>query len=137
MVVYYRGPTALITDRTMDVWCPYRQRFVIDELYDVHVVRGSADPLAVGTTRIAGSTALVVAACWPFLHTPAAWTVAITFVAVPSLVSGACWRLSRPELELRATYQGLQVQLYRSRDSLLFGQVKRGLMRALEGMEQF
>jgi Family of unknown function (DUF6232) len=132
MIIYYRGPSALITDRAFEVWCPYRQRFAISELHDVHVVRGGPDPLAVGTTRVAGVSAVVVAALWPFLHSPASWVVTLTFVVVPGAVSGACWRLNRPDWELRATYRGYQVQLFRSRDPRIFGQVKRGLMRAME-----
>ncbi len=132
MVTFYRGPSALITHQAFEVWCPYRQRFAIAELYDVHVVRGGPDPLAVGTTRVAGVSALVAAACLPFLHTTTSWLVALAFVAVPGVFSGACWRLYRPEYELRATYRGYQVQLYRSRDLRMFGQVKRGLIRALE-----
>jgi hypothetical protein len=136
MIVYYQGPMAHITDRALETWCPNRQRFAITELYDVHIVRGSADRLAVGTTRIAGSSAVVAAACWPFLHTPGAWAVAVTMVVVPGAFSGACWRLNRPELELRATYRGYRVQLFSSRDAQMFGQVRRGLMRAIEAHGQ-
>jgi hypothetical protein len=132
MVTYYRGPSALITHQAFEVWCPYRQRFAIAELYDVHVVRGGADPLAVGTSRVAGVSALVAAAGWPFLHTTTSWLVALAFVAVPGVFSGACWRLNRPEWELRATYRSYQVQLFCSRDLRTFGQVRRALTRAVE-----
>ena len=132
MVVYYRGPTALITDRVLEVWSPHRQRFAIADLYDVHVVRGGADPLAVGPARITAGVAVLIAASWPLLRTPVAWLVAIAFLAASGIVALVCWRLARCEWELRATYQGYQVQLYRSRDLRVFGQVKRALNRALE-----
>jgi hypothetical protein len=132
MVTYYRGPTALITDRTIEVWYPCPLRFAIAELDDVTVVRGAPDPLAVGTTRVAGVSGVLAAVMWPFLHSPASWLVTLALVAVPVAVSGACWRLNHREWELHATYRGYRVRLFRSRDSQLFGQVRRGLMRAME-----
>jgi hypothetical protein len=136
MTVYYRGPTALITDRMFEVWCPGRQRFAIPELYDVHVVRGGADPLAVGTTRIAGTSAAVALASLPFLDTPTAWLVVGLLVVVPGTVSGACWRFNHREYQLRATYHGYLVRLYASRDLQTFGQVRRALLRATEAHGQ-
>jgi hypothetical protein len=53
-----------------------------------------------------------------------------------------CWggrflRLtSTAERELRAMYGSCEVTLYRSRDPITFGQVQRGLLRALERHEQ-
>jgi Family of unknown function (DUF6232) len=135
MVTYYRGPSALITHRAFEVWYPHPRRFPIEELYDVHVVRSGAAALAVGSTRFAGASAVVAAACSPFLHTTTSWVVVLGFVVVPGVFSGACWCLSRPEYELCATYRGRPVQLYRSRDPRTFGQVKRALVRALEAYD--
>ena len=132
VVVYYRGPTALITDRVLEVWCPDRQRFAIAELRDVHVVQGGADPLAVGPARITAVVAVLVAASWPLLRTPLAWVVAIGFLSISGIVALVCARFARREWELRASYLGYDVQLFRTRDVQVFGQVKRGLMRALE-----
>ena len=132
MVVYYRGPTALITERILEVWCPDRQRFAVADLYDVHVVRGGADPLAVRAARIAAAAAVLVASLWPLLRAPAAFAVAGSVVSASGGVAVVCWRLARPDLELRATYRGYQVQLFRTRDAQQFGQVRRALVRALE-----
>ncbi|MGC9667166.1 DUF6232 family protein [Planosporangium sp. 12N6] len=38
--------------------------------------------------------------------------------------------------ELRATYRGYEILLFRSSDMRTFGQVKRGLMRVLEGRRE-
>ena len=53
------------------------------------------------------------------------------------LFSGAWWRLNPPEYQLCATYRGHEVELYRTRDPRTFGQVKRGLIRALEAIEAY
>jgi len=83
MVIYYRGPTVLITDRTLEVGGPSRHRYAITELYDIHVVRGG-------------------------------------------------WRFGGRVYELRAGYRGYLVRLFTSRDSRVFGQVRRALLRATE-----
>ncbi len=51
---------------------------------------------------------------------------------LPSIVGGACWRLRPRQYELRATYRGGGVQLLRTADAPVFGQVKRVLIRVLE-----
>jgi hypothetical protein len=135
-IIYYRGPTALITDRTFLAWCPGRQRFAITELYDVHVVRGGADRLALSTTRVAGMSAAVALAALPFVDASTALVVLGVLVLVPGTVSGACWRFNHPEYELRATYHGRLIRLYASRDPQTFGQVRRALLRVLEAHSQ-
>jgi Family of unknown function (DUF6232) len=135
MVTYYRGPQALVTDEVFEVWCPYFQTFKVRELYDVHVVRGNADPVVVGILHVAAGAVVVTLAVWPFLHSPTAWMTALAMMVAPSVVGGACWRLSPPAYELRATYRGYQVQLFRSWDMQTFGQVRRALVRSLERVD--
>jgi hypothetical protein len=137
MRTYYRGPEVLITDKILAVAAaPVLRTFEIDELYDVVVVRGDLDPARVITAHVAGGALVVVVACWRLLDSPAACLVALAFVVAASVISGACWRLNPRSYELRATYLGYDVQLYCSTDLRTFGQVKRGLMRALEGRRQ-
>jgi hypothetical protein len=45
-------------------------------------------------------------------------------------------RVARGERELRAWYGSREVTLFRSRDAIVFGQIQRGLLRALEYREQ-
>jgi hypothetical protein len=134
MVTYYRGRTALVTHEVFEVWCPRFQRYSIGDLRDVQVTRGAPDPLAL---RSAGTAAVLlagVAASWPFLHSPEAWLVAAVLVTVPAVLGGACWRRNPPEWVLRATYHSYQVELFRCTDAQTFGQVRRALLRALEGV---
>jgi Family of unknown function (DUF6232) len=131
MIIYYRGPTALITERALEVWCPGRQWFAIAGLSDVHVVRGAADPLAVEITRVVGALATVALVALPFLGSANAWFVA-GFLVVPRAISCACWHLGHREYQLRATYNGYLVRLYASSDLRTFEQVRRALFRAIE-----
>jgi hypothetical protein len=137
MTVYYRGPEAMITHEVFRVYVPQRRTFRIEELSDVHVLRGDLHPVRVVAAHTAGGALVVVAASWPFVHTPTAFLLMLMLVAAPSAVSGACSRLTPRPYELRATYRSLEVRLYRSTDERMFGQVKRGLIRSLEGMEAF
>ena len=131
-VVYYRGPTALITDQVLEVWRPARHRYLISALHDVQVVRGSADPLAVGTAQVACSSAAVALASLLFVGGPAGWLLAGSLVVIPGVLSGVCWRLRHRELRLYGTYHGQPVTLYASRDPQSFGQIRRALQRAME-----
>ena len=45
-------------------------------------------------------------------------------------------RSARGERELRAWYGSREISLFRSRDAIVFGQIQRGLLRALEYHEQ-
>jgi hypothetical protein len=132
MTLYYRGACVLITHEVFEVQCPYRQVFAIRDLRDVYELRSGPDPTAVASTVIALAASVVVAAMWPILRSPAAWFAAIVLIAGLAIVSVALWAMNPSESELRATYRGLQVQLYRTRDAQTFGQVKRALIRALE-----
>jgi Family of unknown function (DUF6232) len=131
-IVYYRGPTALVTDRVFEVWCPGHRRYLISDLYSVQVIEGGPGSLATGSVGfVCSSSALALTAAF-IVHTAAA-AVACTFVIVTSAaVSGACWRLGRRELQLWGTYGGVLVQLYASLDARTFGQVRRALQRAVE-----
>jgi hypothetical protein len=135
MRTYYRGPEVLITDQVFAVLAPYPVAFRIDELYNARVLRGELHPARVFTAHAAGGSIVVVAASWPLIHSPAGCLAALVFVVTPSVISGACFRLTPRTYELRATYRSLDVQLYASADLTTFGQVRRGLMRALEGRQ--
>jgi hypothetical protein len=141
MRTYYRGPEVLITDQIFAVLAPYPAAFRIDELYNVHIVRSDLHPARVFTAHAAGGAMVMVAASWPLINSPVMCVAALVLVATPSVISGACSRLTPRTYELRATYRSLDVRLFRSADLTTFGQVRRGLIRALEGrrtrLEQF
>jgi hypothetical protein len=135
MTTYYRGRSALITHEVFEVRVPYRQRFAISELRDVHVERTGPDTRALGCLGLAAMMLVGTVVSSPVLSSPQQWLAAFVAVAAPSVLGGACWRINPPAYELRATYRGYQVQLFRSCDAQVFGQVKRALIRALEAYE--
>ena len=132
MVTYYRGPYAVVTSDVFEVRCPLHHRYPVHELLEVAVVRGAADPVAVGATGLGGAATVGVAASWPYLHTPLAWIGVVALVLLLAAIGAACWRLRPPGQELWAIYRGQRVQLFACRDSRVFGQVSRALLRALE-----
>ena len=130
---YYRGPEVVITDNVFAVWTPCPMAFRLDELEAVHVVRGRLHPARFFAAFAAGLSVIGVAVSWPFLQSPGAYLAAVAAVAVPAVMNGVGHRLAPRSHELRAVYQGFEVELFSSPDVTTFGQVKRGLSRALEG----
>jgi len=135
MRTYYRGPEVLITDQVFAVLTPYPAVFRIDELYNIRVFRSELHPARVFTAHAAGGAYVVVAASWPLIHSPLACLAAFVLVATPSVISGACSRLTPRTYELRAVYRSLDVQLFATADVTTFGQARRGLVRAMEGRQ--
>jgi hypothetical protein len=78
-----------------------------------------------------GALALTVTA-GPLIDSPAVWAAAILAVIGSAGISGISHVLSRRRWQLRAEYDGTPILLYSTTDSQTFGQVKRGLVRALE-----
>jgi Family of unknown function (DUF6232) len=132
MVVFYRGHTLLITNDVVEVWWPKYQRFSIKDLSEVYVFRDVADPVVARGIGASAVMFVATAATWQFLQSMAVLLVGALVVLAPGVVGAACIRTRRRPWELRATYHGVDVQLYSSRDSLTFGQVKRALVRAME-----
>lgn len=136
MTLYYRGPDAVVTDETLELWHPY-QRFRIEELDDIHVVRWPLDPMVVRSAHALAGALLVVAVLWPaFAGWPNGWLLATALVGGPSLVGITC-RYKRPRShELRAAYRGYRVVLYTSCDARAFEQVRRALLRAKQSRDE-
>jgi hypothetical protein len=132
MTVYYRGPAGLVTDRALEVWAPVYHRYAVSELRELTVVRGGSGRLAIGTVRVAATCTAVALLAAPFVSGPVAWLLVGSFLLVPGLVTAACWRFNRPVYALHAVYHGAPVRIFETRDTRLFGQVRRGLLRAVE-----
>jgi hypothetical protein len=132
MTIYYRGPDVLITDKVFAILKPPAARFRIDELREPHIVRGDLPSVRVVTRHAAGVAVVLAAAGWPFLSSPRDYLAAVLLVAAPSAANGACCRLAPRAFELRATYRTYEVRLFYSTNATTFGQVKRGLVRAME-----
>lgn len=139
MTLFYIGPHVCITHEVFQVRWPSYRSFEIRDLTNVHVVRDETDPVAVGahqirvaSTWLAGTAAVAAAIGWPVLHSPTVSMLAFMTLAVSLVVSGVCWRVRAVPYALHATYRGELVRLCSIPDARTFGQVKRGLVRALE-----
>ena len=141
MTVFYHGPSARITHEVFETRIPDYRLFPIRDLTGIHIIR-ETEPSILGTPWAkAGSTAMVLVAI--VVGAVAFWTVgspsiaitALLVTAVASAVSAGCWRSREEPYELRAIYRGRAICLLRTPDERLLGQVRRGLLRALENRE--
>jgi hypothetical protein len=132
--VYYRSTNVVITDEVFAIRGPVDMRFRLDRLHGAHIV--SEDP-PVRFVSAGGIIAIPVLAIFAGtqLHSFWAWTVAITVALVASTVIAVHRSRSGRASELRATYGELDVTLFRSTDTAVFGQVRRALSRALENRD--
>ncbi|MBT8228053.1 MAG: hypothetical protein HKP61_19055 [Dactylosporangium sp.] len=133
MPLYYRGPDAFITHEAFEVLTPYPQRFNVQDLRELRVVRHSLDRTVTASIHTATGALIIVALSWSLLNSVEAWLLAVLLVATPSAVGGACMRIRPRAQELRAVYHNHDVLLYSSDDARVFGQVQRALVRAREG----
>jgi hypothetical protein len=132
VVTYYRGRAVLVTHEVFETRWPITQQFRVADLHEVHVAIGDTSRATVRSFGFAGALLFAVVAGWSALHSQAAWLVAVLLVVIPGVVGGACYRRHRPLWELRASYDGTDVQLFSTTNLQTFGQVRRALVRALE-----
>jgi hypothetical protein len=145
MTIFYRGRCARITHEVFEVWCPAYRVYELRGLHQVQVVEQPTDPAPllrgarIGSTSVAGAAAVAGAIGWAegwqALESPVGVVaIVILFVAVGTACA-TCWRASPAEQELVAVYRGRPVTLYRSPNGTEFGQVRRGLLRALQHVD--
>jgi hypothetical protein len=141
MTVFYHGPDARITHEVFETRRPTYQLFPIRELAAIHITRERQRSLAGTPVGRAASLALVVtaivagaAAYWANGSTAVALT-ALLVTAISAAITAGCWHSPRNPYELRAIYRGKAVCLLRTPDERKLGQVRRGLLRALESRE--
>lgn len=134
MVTYYQGPDALITHEVFEIRSPQLRRYPLADLHDVHVVKEGRDPFVPASLAVAAAVSIMAAATWLLPASPATWFTVVALGVTPAAVGGVWWRKNRPYWILRATYRHYQVELFRCSDQRTFGQVRRGLLRALEGV---
>jgi hypothetical protein len=130
MTVFYRSKE-LVIDNEAIVELLSKQRFALSDLSRVHIARRDDQarrlmmPTAIGM--------LVTVAAAGSLLDSSAWWAAAALVAVMLLgLGGASHLLRRPRWQLIAVYRGVDVCLCSTTDEHMFGQVRRGLLRALE-----
>lgn len=142
MVILYRGHCVRITHEVFELRCPAYRAYELRGLLHVRVVEQTADPppilrvASTGSTSAAGATAVVAVLGWTegwqAIESPVGILVVLVLLVASATTRWACWRTLPVEQELVADYQGRPVTLYRSTDHLVFGQVRRGLLRALQ-----
>ncbi|MEU8074351.1 DUF6232 family protein [Catellatospora citrea] len=135
MPVYYRGPSAHIDHRYLQVYVPEPRRFALSGLHGVHIVcvpssRGGGGGT---TTRLyaTGTAGVAAATAWPVLGT-GAMSVAATIAAAFLVGARGCWGARTHSYELRGFYRGMYQLLFSTTDERMFAQVRRGLVRAME-----
>jgi hypothetical protein len=132
MTLYYRSADVLITDRSFTVRRPHPAHYAIAELALPRVVVGERHPAGRRAAFVALAAMIFAAAAWPWLTSVEGHLAILAMVLLPSAVSGACIRMVPRPQELWATYRYRHVCLFRTMDERQFGQVRRGLIRALE-----
>jgi hypothetical protein len=131
MTVFYRGPNVRITHRTFEVLCPPRRLFALHELVRVYVVEirhGRPTSLIAGSSGLAGVAVVMVTTNTLDVVFPMVVLLGVAALAM----TGACLRAPVRSYELRAIYRGEVVVLYATSHNREFGQIRRGLLRALE-----
>ena len=133
---YYRGPDVLVTGECFEVMTPTPHRYRLGELAAVRVVRHGPRRAVVTSMQVAAGAVVLVGVSWSALNSVGSYLVAATLVGLPCIASGICLRLRPRVHELRARYHNCDVSLYGSADTRVFGQVRRALIRAREGVVQ-
>ncbi len=140
MVLYYIGPCVRITHEVFEVHCPSRRVFRLAHLTRPGVVEESAQAAALtsvrsGSNSMAGAAAVMLLLQWHDRSPPDSPLLALGLLVVllsAVVVRGACVRLTRAQHTLVALYRGRAETLYHTTDAREFGQVTRGLTRAME-----
>ena len=135
MTVFYRSRELVISQEEFTtLFSP--ERYPLADLHGIHVVRGDPD-VGHRTARSALAGALVLAVAFgPLLDSPGAWAVTALALLGSAGYGGVFLFARRPRWQLRANYRGLEVCIYSTTDAQTFGQVKRGLIRALEASRE-
>jgi hypothetical protein len=128
MTTFYTGPKVLITDEVFVLRQPIPARHRIADLRGVHVDRGHLHPARLVAGNLAGAVLITVAISWPFMHSALAMVIACGAALVGLIACAICWRLTPRTYRLLAG----DTLLFETADATAFGQVKRGLGRALD-----
>ena len=132
MRVFYRGPRALITADVITARSSASRSYVLADLSDLYLVtqQSAGGP---GGSRTMGVSALVGGILVVPVMGRASVVLTTVAVAVLLLCAFVCLRTGSPaHRELVATYRGSRVVVFASDDEREFGQVCRGIQRAME-----
>lgn len=132
MRVFYRGPRAVITADAITVRSSVSRSYLLADLSDFYLV-AQQGVSGQGGSRTMGVSALVGGLVAVPVIGPT--SVMLTAVVMSALVLFAfvCLRIGPPaHHELVASYRGRRVVIFASDDEREFGQVCRGVQRAVE-----
>jgi len=130
--VYYRSTDLVITDEVFAVWSPEPCVYVLDDVQGVHVVRGAIHPFRIVLMTFGVLAVLGVVVAWPLIDSTGEYLLALVSVAAPPVVGSTSRALTPRRLRLVGRHQGIEVTFFSSSDMIVFGQVRRALMRAFE-----
>jgi hypothetical protein len=131
VTIFYRSRDLVISEREF-VALLATERFALEDLRGIHIVRGNPDPRRRSITHTFAGALILAVAIGPILDSPAAWAVAALALVGSAGFGGASIVGRRPRWQINAEYLGSAVCLYSTTDELAFGQVRRGLLRAIE-----
>src|SRR5262245_2044684 len=139
MTVFFPGPGVRITHEVVETLTPLHRSYRICELDLPHVSHEAALDVAVAspTARVCSSlmtavAALIATADSGILHDVSGTTVATGVTVAAGVFAIRGWWLWRQPRTLWAYHRGQRVALFTTRDRLVFGMVKRALLRAME-----
>jgi len=145
MVVFYRGPCVRITHEVFETWCPTYRSFALRALRGLSVVEHTATgptavrPVRTLSTSVAGAVAVAAglgwAGGWQVFDQPLVAVTTVALLAAALLIATACWRIRPLAWELVGVYRGRPVRLFRTTDARTMGEVRRGLIRALDWLD--
>jgi Family of unknown function (DUF6232) len=131
MTVFYRSKELVINNEAI-VELLSAQRFALTELSRIHIVRKDDDQLKRPASHVAGSALALIAITGLLLDSPAGWAAMALALITIVTAAAAAHLLRRRRWQLLAQHRGMHVCLFSTTDEHTFGQVRRGLVRALE-----
>jgi hypothetical protein len=135
MTIFYRSRELVISgEEFVTLFAP--ERFALADLTDIRVVCGRPDPSGRTTTFASAGALLLALTAGPLFDSPAAWALVALTVVGSAGIGGASLLVRRPRWQLSARHFGSPICLYSTTDAQTFGQVRRGLVRALEARER-
>jgi hypothetical protein len=126
MTIFYERNGIQVTERWLTIG---HRRYAIQHLDNLQKARWPADPIAVNAALLAGVTLLIAVLTAPHPPAPAA-TVTVALAAVAAITAAIRAVMRPPAHLLQATYLGLPVLLWRTRDRTELGKLNRALRHA-------
>lgn len=136
MLVYYRGPDALVTDSRFIWAADGAKSFAIADLHKIEIVQRTVSTRVRGLAlAAAGTAAVAVAPAWIVLDSVAA-RFGLVVAALAIVILATSIRRTTRRWDLRAEYRQRDVVLYTSTNPTTFHQISRALRRSVERTDQ-